>query len=121
MTSFDIMRACNVTAAHFITLDFTALTDEKELWSKGFLMEDRVRQQSIKIFSLIELEQGIVYSTPRGNSVVRTSRTEACLADKITLPVDLCDAAISPRSSFASDEGESSSVAIGSALQRSTA
>ena len=117
MTSVDIMRACNVTAAHFITLDFTALTDEKELWSKGFLLEDRVRRQSIKVFSLIELEQGIVYSTPRGNSVVRISRTEACLADKITLPVDLCDAAISPRTSFVSSNEDESSVAIGSALQ----
>ena len=88
----DFQRACSVTAAHFVTLDFTELTDEHELLSRGFLLEDRARGESIKIFSLVELEQGVVYCTPRGTSLIRTSRAEALLADKITLPVDFCEA-----------------------------
>ena len=93
-------RACSVTAAHFVTLDFTELTDEKELWSRGFLLQDRLRGNSLKIFSLVELELGIVYITPRGTSLIRTSRSEALLADKIPVPVDLHDAALSPQTSF---------------------
>ena len=76
----EFVRACEQTAAFFVTLDFTALTDERTLWTKGFLLEDRLRGVTIKIHSLIELEPSILYTTPHGSSLVRTSRTEALLA-----------------------------------------
>ena len=50
--------------------------------------------ETVKIFSLIELEVGILYTTPHGNSLVRNTRTEALLAEKITLQVDLCDTTV---------------------------
>ena len=122
MNADEFKRACHVTAAHFVTLDFVMLTDERQLWTRGFHLEDRVRGDSIKIFSLIELEPGVHYSTGHGNSLVRTSVREALLADKIVLPVDLCDASISPRASFdgtaatVSPANNSSAAVIGSAL-----
>ena len=98
--SSEFTKACSVTAAHFLTLDFTALSDERSLWQRGFLLEDRLRGESIKVFSLIELEIGVLYTTPHGNSLVRKSQTEALLNDKISLAVDLCEATVSPRASF---------------------
>ena len=77
MNADEFKRACHVTAAHFVTLDFVMLTDERQLWTRGFHLEDRVRGDSIKIFSLIELEPGVHYSTGHGNSLVRTSVREA--------------------------------------------
>ena len=119
--SSQFKKACSITAAHFVTTDFTELTDERELWSKGFLLEDKTRGESIKIYSLLELELGVMYVTPRGSSLVRTARTEARLADKITLPVDLSDGlSLSPRNSWLADElmaenHDGGSAAIGSA------
>ena len=77
MSATEFKLACNVAAAHFLTVDFTQLSDERQLWTRGFILEDRLRANSIKIYSLIELELGILYTTPHGNSLVRTSRTEA--------------------------------------------
>jgi hypothetical protein len=65
-----------------------------------------------------ELEQNILYATAHGNSLVRTSRTQAVLNEKILLRVDLCDAAGSPRASFDEDGRASGGEAaiVGSAL-----
>ena len=120
MSAEDRDLATSVTAAHFLTLDFTSLTSGPTLWSRGLTLEDRTNCEHVKVFSLIELEQGIDYRTPHGNTLVRVSRTEALLAGKISLPVDLVDPAVSPRTSadFTHDApgGDRSSV-IGSALQ----
>ena len=115
------MRASSVVAAHFLTMDFTALTSEGTLWSHGFQLEDRSRHETIKIFSLIELEEGTEYKTPHGHSLVRVSRTEALLAGSISLTVDLADAAVSmssPRNSFSDIPCalEEQSAVIGTAL-----
>ena len=99
------VRACQATAAEFVTLDFTTLTNQSGLWAKGVILTDRTHDhESIKIHSLIELEQGVQYSTACGNSLVRTSRTTALLADRVVLPVDLVDAVVSPRASLDEDE-----------------
>ena len=95
----DILKANNVTAAHFVTVDFVNLTD-KELWSKGCSLEDRTHRTSIKVFSLIELEQGVDYRTQHGNTLVRIDRKSAVLAGRIKLSVDLADSSVrSPHSS----------------------
>ena len=57
----------------------TALTGEANLWSRG-LLEDRSRHDSVEIFSLLELEEGIGTDDQR-QCLVRVSRTEAALAD----------------------------------------
>ena len=36
MNADEFKRACHVTAAHFVTLDFVMLTDERQLWAHGF-------------------------------------------------------------------------------------
>ena len=102
----EFKRACSVTAAHFLTLDFTALTDERAIWKDGFILQDKLRGTSVKIFSLIELERGITYTTSHGSTLVRTSHTEARLNDQISLAVDLSDAAVSPRASIGDDDDE---------------
>jgi len=95
----DILKANNVTAAHFVTVDFVNLTD-RELWSKGCSLEDRTHRTSIKVFSLIELEQGVDYRTQHGNTLVRVDRKSAVLAGRIKLSVDLADSSVrSPHSS----------------------
>jgi hypothetical protein len=95
----DILKANNVTAAHFVTVDFVNLTD-RELWSKGCSLEDRTHRTSIKVFSLIELEQGVDYRTQHGNTIVRVDRKSAVLAGRIKLSVDLADSSVrSPHSS----------------------
>ncbi len=79
----DILKANNVTAAHFVTVDFVNLTDG-ELWSKGCSLEDRTHRTSIKVFSLIELEQGVDYRTQHGNTIVRVDWKSAVLAGRIS-------------------------------------
>ena len=118
----ELCRAAELTMAHFVTMDYMALTGGATLWACGYTLQDLTRQLSIKIFSLIELEEGVDYRTSHGNALVRVSRTEALLAGRVTIPVDLTDSAMSPRSSIDLDGGGDSSeversALIGSALQ----
>ena len=75
-------------AAHMITEDFVALTSAN-LHNSGVVLEDRSTREHLRVHSLLELEMGRIYVSPRGNSLRRVSQTHVLLAEKVPLAVDL--------------------------------
>eukprot|EP00965_Chrysotila_dentata_P231043 6198118-Pleurochrysis_carterae.AAC.6 len=90
--------------------DFVELTSDV-LVREGFLLHDSVLGSRLSVHSLLELELGRSYTTARGNSLCRTSRTEALLAGSVHISVDTLEpprgSADTPtRSSLEEDEAE---------------
>merc|ERR1740130_905343 len=83
-----LKKAFSVTAAHMITEDFVALTSAY-LHNSGVVLEDRSTREHLRVHSLLELEMGRIYVSPRGNSLRRVSQTHVLLAEKVPLAVDL--------------------------------
>ena len=96
-----------VRDAKQVTNDYLALSSEK-ITNLGVNLVDRAAQKTIKVHSLVELELGRLYVTKDGNSLIRTSRHDALLAGKVTLPIDM-DEAMSPRTSVCSADTPGSS------------
>eukprot|EP00964_Phaeocystis_antarctica_P124957 scaffold88601_cov57-Phaeocystis_antarctica.AAC.3 len=71
-----------------ITEDFVALTSAN-LHNSGVVLEDRSTREHLRVHSLLELEMGRIYVSPRGNSLRRVSQTHVLLAEKVPLAVDL--------------------------------
>ena len=61
-----------------ITEDFVALTSG-ELHKSGVVLEDRSTHEHLRVHSLLELEMGRVYVSPRGNPVRRLNKTHALM------------------------------------------
>ena len=73
-----------------VTEDFVALTSA-HLHNSGVVLEDRSTREHLRVHSLLELEMGRIYVSPRGNSVRRINKTHVLLAEKVPLAVDLQD------------------------------
>ena len=71
-----------------VTEDFVTLTSAG-LHSTGVVLEDRSTREHLRVHSLLELELGRIYVSPRGNSLRRISQAHVLLAEKVPLAVDL--------------------------------
>jgi len=80
-----------------ITEDFVALTSAN-LHNSGIVLEDRSTREHLRVHSLLELEMGRIYVSPRGNSLRRVSQAHVLLAEKVPLAVDLVQDPGSPSS-----------------------
>ena len=89
--------AAHHAAAHMITEDFVALTSAN-LHNSGVVLEDRSTREHLRVHSLLELEMGRIYVSPRGNSLRRVSQAHVLLAEKVPLAVDLVQDPGSPSS-----------------------
>ena len=94
-------NASQLHDAALVTADYLAIADESTLRRDGLLVVDAASPKVLlKVHSLLELEPQRLYLTPRGSTLLRTSRTEALLAGKVHLSVDLVD---SPSTSVCSE------------------